>query len=227
MREKRIAASEPKRRLLAAAERLFAERGFEAVSVRDITQASKANVAAVNYHFGSREELIELTINRHLAPIQDERLARMEALARKASGNSAPPLEELIEAYVRPLAATVRKSELPEALFLKLLGRILALQGDEFPEDMAQRIKSLRQRFMKMLAKCLPELTAEEIQWRLHFIDGALIHLLLRPELAGVPAASPLDAAFGRLIRFAAAGLRDGTDDSAALPKGPQAMFDF
>ena len=225
MRESKIAGSEPKRRLLTAAEFLFAERGFDAVSLRDIVKAAKANVAAVNYHFGGREELIELIITRYLTPILDERLARLESAERRGPGKI-PLLEEVLEAYVRPLNGMIRKSELPETIFLKLLGRILAARGDAFfPEALDHRIKLLSHRFTRALVKCLPGAPAEDLPSRLHLIDGALIHLLLRPELVGDAGGTPIDAALGRMIRFAAAGLREGTDEPA--PKGPQVLFDF
>jgi AcrR family transcriptional regulator len=231
MRQEKIANSAPKRRLLDAAEQLFSERGFEAVSVRDITRLANANVAAVNYHFGSREELVELVLARHLTPVNEERLARLETAEKKWSGK-APPLEEVIDAYVRPLAGAVRKSELPESACRKLLGRIFALRGDGFPPELEEGMENLGQRFTRALAKCLPPVPPEELAWRLHFMNGGLIHLLLRQELLqradyGASGAPTMEAALGRFIRFAAAGLREGCELETPAKKGPQATFDF
>ena len=69
-----------KQKLRIAAEQLFAEKGFEAVSVRDITQRSKSNVAAVNYHFGSRDGLVASVLERCVAPVNAERIARLDKL---------------------------------------------------------------------------------------------------------------------------------------------------
>ncbi|MDB6077298.1 MAG: transcriptional regulator, TetR family, partial [Akkermansiaceae bacterium] len=71
-----------KQRLIEAAEHLFADDGFEKVSVRDITNRAGANVAAVNYHFGSREGLVEIVMARYINPISEERIARLEGLER-------------------------------------------------------------------------------------------------------------------------------------------------
>src|SRR5690606_14469470 len=105
-----------KQRLIDAAEALFADEGFDRVSVRDITTKAAANVAAVNYHFGSREGLVAVVMARYINPVNEERLARLEALERRA-GNKALAVEEILEAFIRPFATQVRRSELSEKLF--------------------------------------------------------------------------------------------------------------
>src|SRR6056297_1114628 len=65
---------ETRERILDAAEFLFGERGFESVSLRDITGRAGANVAAVNYHFGSKEKLVDAVVVRHAVPINDGRM---------------------------------------------------------------------------------------------------------------------------------------------------------
>src|SRR6218665_111665 len=110
--------SGPKLRLVEAAEKLFAEKGFEAVSVRDITKEAGANVAAVNYHFGSREGLVVAVISRYLIPVSQERLASLERAERNGGG-----VEEILAAFVRPTVELVGKSELTEKLYGQLVGR--------------------------------------------------------------------------------------------------------
>lgn len=233
MREIKFPQSESKRKLLDAAEQLFAERGFDAVSVRDVTNLAKANVAAVNYHFGSREGLISLVVMRHITPVNEERIARLDALEKKFPGKVVP-LEEIIDAFVRPLAGFVRKSELSERLFCKLMGRIFAMQGQGMPEALEEQIRALSERFTKALGRALPELGQEDLIWRTHFLVGAMIHMLLNQEMLrrltqGAAGSPTMDAVVGRFIRFAAAGLRDGVAGAAepAVAKGPQGMFDF
>lgn len=231
MREIKFPQSEPKRRLLEAAEQLFADKGFEAVSVRDITQQAKANVAAVNYHFGSRDGLIALVVTRYMMPVNEERLARLELLEKKWSGKSVP-VEELIDAFARPLVGSVRKSELSERLFCRLLGRIFSMQGEGLPQAVEDQMKTLSERFSKALGKALPTVPPEDLAWRMHFVAGALIHLLLNQDIlhrltSGISGAPTVEATLGRFIRFAAAGLREGVELEVAAAKGPQATFDF
>jgi AcrR family transcriptional regulator len=223
--------SESKRRLLDAAEQLFAERGFDVVSVRDVTQLAKANVAAINYHFGTRDGLIAQVVARHLTPVNEERLARLETLERKWSGK-VPPLEEVIDAFVRPLVSAVRKSELSERLLCALLGRIFALQGALLPSAIEDQARHLSDRFTRVLGKALPAVSPEELAWRTHFVIGAMIHMLLNQDLLhritnGVSGMPSMDVTLGRFIRFACAGLREGVELEPAMKKGPQATFDF
>lgn len=229
MRENKVPESKSKLRLLDAAEQLFAERGFDVVSVRDVTQLAEANVAAVNYHFGSREGLVTLVATRCINPVILERLARLDVLERKWSGKSAP-LEEIMDAFVRPVAGVVRKSELSENLSVKLVGRVLALQGDAVPESLEEPFKNSNARFIRSLGKALPSLSADELQWRLHFVTGALVHLLVNRDVlqrGGSVGESSMEVLLGRFIRFAVAGLREGVEIEPVAKKGPQAMFDF
>jgi AcrR family transcriptional regulator len=232
MREIKFPQSKSKLRLLDAAEQLFAEKGFEAVSVRDVTQAAKANVAAVNYHFGTRDGMIALVVSRYITPINQERLARLDALERKCGGKPAP-LEEIIDAFVRPVVGIVRKSELSENLFRKLMGRIFAMSGDGLPLAVEDQMKDLIGRFTKALGKALPTVPQDELIWRMHFVVGSIIHMLMNQEMLhrlsnGASGTPSMEITLGRFIRFAAAGLREGVEMTGpTVKKGPQATFDF
>jgi AcrR family transcriptional regulator len=231
MREMTFPESGSKRKLLDAAEQLFAEKGFEAVSVRDITQLAKANVAAVNYHFGSRDLLLTMVMTRYMTPVNEERIARLDALERKWSGKSVP-LEEIIDALVRPLVTQVRKSELSERLFYKLMGRTFAQQGDGMPPQIEEQLRQVVQRFTKAFAKALPTVAPDDLSWRIHFMVGGMIHMLTHQEILlrltqGVSGAPQMEATLSRFARFAAAGMREGLETDTPPPKGPQELFDF
>lgn len=216
MREMTIPESGSKRKLLDAAELLFAEKGFEAVSVRDITQLAKANVAAVNYHFGSRDNLLALVMMRYMTPVTEERIVRLETLENDWAGKPVP-LEELIDALVRPLVGQVKKSELTERLFYKLTGRICAEQGNGLPLQIEDQFRQVGDRFSKAISKSLPSVPVEELAWRVHFLIGGMIHMLTHQELllrvtGGASGAPTMEVTLARFIRFAAAGLREGTE---------------
>lgn len=231
MRDMTIPESGSKRKLLDAAEQLFAEKGFEAVSVRDITQMAKTNVAAVNYHFGSREELLTLVMMRYMQPVTEERLARLDAAERKWSGKSVP-LEEIVDAMVRPFVSQVKKSELSERVFYKLIGRVFAQQGDGLPPPIEDQIRRVVERFTKAAAKTLPGVSTEDLVWRLHFVAGAMIHMLTHQDVLqritdGASGSPTMEATLSRFVRFAVTGLREGAEQEAPVKKGPQATFDF
>jgi AcrR family transcriptional regulator len=223
MREMTVPESGPKRKLLDIAEQLLAVKGFEGVSVRDITQAAKTNVASVNYHFGSRDGLLSLVMHHHVLPLNEERLARLETIDRKGAGKSAA-LEEIIDAWVRPLVNPTRHSALSEQSFHQLVGRIFSMQNKDLPAAIHDSIQQVTNRFIRSFAKALPTVVPEDLNARFHFMTGGLIHLLLNPPSQQ---SSTIEATLGRFIRFAAAGLREGTEAEAPAKKGPQATFDF
>lgn len=223
MREMTIPESGSKRKLLDAAELLFAEKGFEAVSVRDITQLAKANVAAVNYHFGSRDNLLALVMMRYMTPVTGERIERLDTLENDSAGKPVP-LEELIDALVRPLVGQVKKSDLAERLFYKLTGRICAEQGNGLPLQIEDQFRQVGDRFSRAIAKSLPSVPVEELAWRVHFLIGGMIHMLTHQELllrvtGGASGAPTMEVTLARFIRFAAAGLREGTGLGADQPE--------
>src|SRR5512143_118352 len=94
--------AETKDRILDAAERLFAEHGFDATSLRMITAEAGVNLAAVNYHFRSKDALIEAVFSRCIRPLNRERL-RLLAAVEEASGGAPPRLEDVIRAFVTPV----------------------------------------------------------------------------------------------------------------------------
>ena len=231
MRELKFPQSESKRCLLEVAEKLFAERGFESVSIRDVTQLAKANVAAINYHFGSRDGLIALIVTLSITPVNEERIVRLDTLEKKWSGK-AVPLEEVIEVFTRPLLGAARKTELSEPLFCRLLGWIFSMPLENMPQAMEYQIRNVSDRFTRTLAKSLPTVSAEDLAWRFHFMSGSMIHMLLHQEMLhqlsnGASGNPTMEAVFGRFIRYAAAGLREGVDQEPLAKKGPQAIFDF
>jgi AcrR family transcriptional regulator len=223
--------SGPKLRLVEAAEKLFAENGFEAVSVRDITKEAGANVAAVNYHFGSRDGLVVAVMSRYLTPVNQERLVRLD---RAEKNTSEQAIEEILAAFVKPLVDQVGRSELSEKLYCKLAGRIYGEQAIALPTEIEYQTRNVIERFTRALQKLLPGFTGEELIWRLHFIAGGLIHLMTHTDflyrvagsLCGTP---PMDLTITRFIQFSAAGLRDGVHeiDEASKPRTPQALFNF
>ena len=97
---------ETRERLLAAAGRLFAEQGYAATSLRDITRVADANVAAVNYHFGSKEGLLLASLHATLDPINEERMRALDARLAELDGEPVP-LEELLRIMLGPVVRRI------------------------------------------------------------------------------------------------------------------------
>src|SRR5215472_13350740 len=110
-------------KLLDAAERLFATQGYGAVSLRQVIAEADVNVAAVHYHFGSKEELVDQVVMRRAGPVNEERIARLDRIEAE-SGGRPPKLEQIFEAFLAPIEAVAGSH--PE--FARMMGR-LQLEG--------------------------------------------------------------------------------------------------
>src|ERR1700691_5782789 len=154
-----------KDRILNAAERLFARDGFEATSLRAITAEAGVNLAAVNYHFQSKEALVQAVIGRRMGPVNARRLALLDAYEAEAAG--APvPLEKTTDAFLRPVLEIVG-SQAHE--FAPLVGRIYIEPGDFSVRVFKDQFQALALRFIPAFQRALPDLPHTELYWRLHF----------------------------------------------------------
>ena len=118
-------SADTKTRILDAAERLFVEHGFEATSLRSLTSAAGVNLAAVNYHFGSKEELFQAVLTRRLDPMNQERIELLERIERE-SANRPPSVEKILFAMLIPALRLARDEQRGGKHFLKVLGRAYA-----------------------------------------------------------------------------------------------------
>jgi AcrR family transcriptional regulator len=168
---------ETKNRLLDAAEALFMEHGFEATSLRAITAAADANLAAVNYHFGSKEALFESVLTRRLDPMNQERVDLLTALERDAAPDPVP-CDRILSAMFVPALHLARDPERGGADFLRLLGRAYADPAPFIRQFLSDQYAVMIARFKAAFGRALPELPKRELSWRLHFIMGALSYTL-------------------------------------------------
>ncbi len=195
-----------------AAEELFAREGFERVSVRAITARAGANVAAVNYHFGSRRGLVHAVVERHVEPGVKERLERLGELERRGGGT----VEELAEAFIRPFVAQVRRSELAERLFGKLIGRMFGEDdGEVISEAMVGRLADVMERYRRAFSRVVPGLGEDEVRWRMTLMAGAMVHAfggvrMRQRLLGGRHEECGSEEVLARCVRFVAAGMRQG-----------------
>lgn len=206
-----------KSRILDAAEELFMEHGFEATSLRLITTAAGVNLAAVNYHFGSKEELFQAVLTRRLDPMNQDRLQLLtayEADTAGKSGKGALTCEQIISAMFIPALKLARDHEQGGKNFLRLLGRAYADPAPFIREFLSNQYAEMITRFRAAFGRALPHLPREEVSWRLHFVMGALSY-----TLAGTDALKMIaqfhpeevnndELLLKRLAPFLAAGLR-------------------
>ncbi len=168
-------ASETREQLLAAAERLFAERGFGGVSVRMIAAEAGVNWSLVGYHFRGKDGLLAEVYRRHCATLNGERL-KLLADARRAGLQ----LESVIEAFVRPALAEIQGPD-NQSQFSRLRGMLAAENAPLFTQLVADNFDQSSRTFVAALRECLPGLTADEILWRFHFMLGTIYYSASSP----------------------------------------------
>ncbi|HUD98097.1 MAG TPA: TetR/AcrR family transcriptional regulator [Bryobacteraceae bacterium] len=200
-----------KERILDTAEQLFAEHGYAATSLRSIIAQAGVNLAAVHYHFHSKQALLEAVVLRRSIPANHERLALLGRFEKEAGGNP-PPLEKVIEAFVAPTLEMSRNPQSGSMVFMRLLGRLHA-EGDLLPGIITSQFGDVLQRFGAALRAALPDLPREELLWRLNLAIGALSQTL-RGGSKDLETISDLslslnsEAALERLVAFLSAGFR-------------------
>ncbi len=158
-----------KDRILNATEALFIARGFDGTSLRAITTDAAVNLAAVNYHFGSKEELFSLVLTRRIDVLNAERLRRLDAL-ETVGLDGVHGLEQIIATLFLPALALARDTAQGGEDFLRLLGRAYADPAPFVRSLLAERYASTNARFKAAFARALPDLANEDLSMRLHFI---------------------------------------------------------
>lgn len=194
-----------KERILAAAESLFAQRGFDGASLRKLTATAGVNLAAVNYHFGSKEKLVEQVFKRRLDALNQHRLAELA----KVAGAPATTLEDVLSAYIRP--ALQLSHEGSGSLFMRVLARAFAEHDDTLRQFLSENYGHVMRQFTVEFARLLPGLDKSELYWRIDLVTGALTHAMsgfgMIQRKDNVSERQHREQTAAHLIRFAAAGL--------------------
>src|SRR5690625_3129818 len=196
-----------KERILGAAEELFAQQGFGGTSLRQVTSRAEVNIAAVNYHFGSKENLVNEVFRRRMDEMSGQRLEMLRRAQAEQPGN----LEAVLAAFVEP-ALALAGNRRGGGAFIRVIARAYAEKNDGLRSFLSERYGHVQRDFARALASCLPGLSKEELYWRLDFLGGALTYtmadfgLIKRPARVGE--AEHRRRAANELIRFAAAGFQ-------------------
>ena len=198
-------------RILDVAEKLFARRGFHGVSVRDITQEAGVDVALVNYHFGSKQALLDSVLTRRSEILNAERMRLLQACVEKAKPGL-PTLDEIIDAFTHPV---LNRSERGGPGWKAYFGLIAQVNNStEFGGVIMTRyFDPVVREFVALLRQVLPDCDARDLYWSYHFLSGALTLTFAETGRidnlsGGVCKSSDLDSVHERLVPFVAAGFR-------------------
>lgn len=198
-----------KERILSTAEALFAEHGFAGTSLRLVTSQADVNLAAVNYHFGSKDNLVAEVFRRRMDEMSRARLERLKAAHTETPGQ----LEAVLRAFIDP-ALALSMDRQGGGAFVRVLARAYAERNDRLRKFLSDNYGHVLREFSRAIAECLPHLAKEALHWRLDFLAGALTYamadfgLLRRSD--GIDEKTHCERAANELVTFAAAGFRAG-----------------
>lgn len=205
------AAGDTRSRILDAGERLFMEHGFDGTSMRMITSQAAVNLAAVNYHFGTKELLIQEVFRRRLTHLNQSRLAVLDQLEAEAAGAPIKP-SRIVDAFFGTALRIAADVEGGGHTFMCLLGRTYTEPNEFVRQFLAEEYAECVERFLAALYRSLPEVDRNEILWRFHFMMGAMSY-----AIAGTDALQLVTGKFDdenpsrlapRLMSFLLGGLR-------------------
>ncbi|MFC4312516.1 TetR/AcrR family transcriptional regulator [Steroidobacter flavus] len=214
--------------LLDHAEALFAQRGFYGVSVRDITQAAGVDVSMINYHFGSKQELIAAVFDRRAQSVNADRLEQLEE-ARRRFWPLPPTPEALLEAYVTPLTRRLKENNPGWRHYFALVAEVN--NSPEWSSLMTQHFDPFIRQFVAAMQEALPGCSARDLHWANHFFSGAITLSLAQTGRVerlseGQCDSTQIDELYERLLTLFSAGFRalaaTSSPTAEPTPAGPQ-----
>ena len=202
-------AGNTKDRILDVAETFFADNGFAATSLRDITREAGVNIAAVNYHFGSKDGLLGAVLERRIAPVNRQRLELLDR-AESEVGSDGADLEALVRALLAPAFQRLVVDD-GAVQFLRLAGRLHSEPHEQARAVFLAQFGEVIRRFVPAFRKALPHLDQDEASWRFLFVIGAMAHTMMSShifEVQGSRQPPDLEQLLEALVQFAVAGIK-------------------
>ncbi|WP_283786725.1 TetR/AcrR family transcriptional regulator [Bermanella sp. WJH001] len=200
-------------RILDAAEELFAEHGFAETSLRTITTRADVNLAAVNYHFGSKKALIQAVFARFLGPFYKLVESSLDA-HEKQHPDTILSIEDILRFVARAMASVTQGDRNRLAIFMRLLGLAYNQGQGHLRKYLQTEYRSLFRRVMALITKATPDLQPVERFWRFHFMLGSAAFTLSSMENLRAIVEHDFDTkcteeeVVGYLLPFLAAGIR-------------------
>lgn len=164
-----MVAEDTRERILDAAEHLFADRGFDGASIRDVTAEAGVNLAAVHYHFGSKEDLLRAVLERVVLPTNAERLRMMQEAHARPGG---PRIADLLRAFILPELRLARDLGPRGQCITRLVGRMFSEPNEIVHELAAELFSEVGGSFIDGLHQALPDLDEQEVAFRMQCVVG-------------------------------------------------------
>lgn len=208
-----MGAADVRLKILDAAERLFAERGYHGASMRQISEAAETSLSLVQYHFGAKEALLGAVFERRIAGINQERLSRLDKAEQATRSRSHPNLEDVLRAFLEPAVLLAGDRKQGGAYYAQLMGQLLNDPQPHARKIAREHTDPIARQTMRVLSLALPEISSDALAWCYVFSVGAMVSAASptgRVKLLSSGKAKPDEV--GRIIEllvpFIAGGLR-------------------
>ena len=199
-----------KQRILSAAESLFASQGFTHTSTRMITQQAGVNLAAVNYHFGSKKNLIQAVLRNYFESVIPNLDAKLDQLEKVEQ----PEIIDIIRCVITPLIAMDKDKPHSASVFIQLLGRGYSDSQGHLRSFILGNYGDTIARLMSLFRRSVSDVSEQELFWRLHFALGSFVfsmassNALVEIAQADFNQYPDTEAIIERLALFVASGIQ-------------------
>lgn len=198
---RREAGERTRERLIEATLELLAEHGESSVSLRDITDAAGTNVAAVSYHFGSKDALVGAAIDQSIGRLVQQQVDALRAL-------DDPTIEQIAAAWAHPVVSAVASSPCADQVFMRVVGRTLTTCTGERREQVTAQSAHANDELVAALRRVMPDRDESELRFRAAAVDSVLNHVTT--GAAGLDG-SPADEIERLLLPVVAGALAGGS----------------
>ena len=204
---------------------LFAEKGFASTTLRDVTEHAGVNLAAVNYHFGSKESLFREMMGNRVRPVNEERFRLLDEELSATEGRPLT-LETIFRIVMYPLVDALQRDDGPQPSFIGMIARSMTEPSDFFKEVHEEFFSEFKRRMSLEVGRALPTgIDRQTASMRIYFtfslLFGALIqHSRMKQFFPDIENPDDMYTLIDRMIDFACAGMRQGFEPNAALPAG-------
>jgi AcrR family transcriptional regulator len=196
--------------ILDAAERSFAESGFDGVSLRTITERAGVDLALANYHFGTKENLLHEVIARRARVVHDERVEALE-LARQQAGSRSPSIEAIVSAFLAPMLRRLANGDAGWRHYASLISQLDVLP--KFTALASGVLDPTALHFINALRLAMPKAPEPSVYWGYMFLLGTMVQVIsatgrIERLSRGLCRSDDVDAALRELVPFISGGLR-------------------
>jgi AcrR family transcriptional regulator len=200
--------TDTKEQIISVAERLFAERGFAGTTLRNVIGEADVNLAAVHYHFGSKEELFRAVVKQFARPIVEQELALLEQLQ---AGGRVPSVEEILTAVLKPGLEFLAQAKELLPVHTQFMGRCWA-EPEPLKSIVRDEFAASMEAFLDVFQRALPDRSRSQLAWKFNLVIAALIRVQSEAgqPLALIQSTDPeaIRSAIEQLVKFLSPGMR-------------------